>query len=197
MPTKRCGSENWYNVMEYTVEQIRAEISICDYVRDYVDFGETQERCSHCSDYGKTWSCPPFDFDPVDFWNAFDVLQVYGYRLTYSGERTLKEMEDALWKEKERLDAELRAMEPLYPGSTSLSLGSCRLCESCTRAEGETCRHPDMVRHSIESVGGNVGKTLKDLCGIEIEWAKDGKLPEHFVLVGGLLRKENGNETSY
>ena len=177
--------------MEYTVEQIRAEISVCDYVKGYVDFEATQERCCHCSDYGKTWSCPPFDFDPVAFWKSFDVLQVYGYRLTYSGERTLKEMEAALWKEKERLDAELRALESRYPGSEALSLGSCRLCKVCTRAEGGACRHPDLVRHSIESVGGNVGKTLKDLCGIEIEWAKDGDLPEHFVLVGGLLKKDS------
>lgn len=176
--------------MDYTIEQIKAEISVRDYVSGYVDFDATQDCCSRCPDYGKTWSCPPFGFDPVAFWNSFDVLQVYGYRLTYRGERTLKQMTDALWKEKERLDAELREQEKQYPGSEALSLGSCRLCKTCTRAEGGECRHPELVRHSIESVGGNVGKTLKDLCGIEIEWAKDGKLPEHFVLVGGLLKKD-------
>ena len=180
--------------MEYTVEQIRAEIRVCDYVKDYVDFEATRQRCSECSDYGTTWSCPPFGFDPVDFWNSFDVLQVYGYRLTYRGERTVEQMTEALWKEKDRLDEELRALEPLYPGSEALSLGSCRLCKVCTRTEGGACRHPDLVRHSIESVGGNVGKTLKDLCGIEIEWAKDGNLPEHFVLVGGLLKKDTLTE---
>jgi predicted metal-binding protein len=177
--------------MEYSVEPIRTEVRISEYVDGYVDFDATLARCSECSDYGTTWSCPPFDFDPVALWKSFDVLQLYGYRLAYRGERTLKEMEAALWKEKKRLDAELREMEMQYPGSMALSLGSCRLCKSCTRAEGGQCRHPKLVRHSIESIGGNVGKTLKDLCGIEIEWAAEGSLPEHFVLVGGLLRKED------
>ena len=183
--------------MEYSIEPIKREVRIRDYVEKYVDFGVTQACCSACSDYGKTWSCPPFDFDPVEFWKRFDVLQIYGYRLSYRGERTLRQMEDALWKEKERLDAELREMEREHPGSMALSLGSCRLCETCTRQEGGQCRHPELVRHSIESVGGNVEKTLKDLCGIEIEWAADGDLPEHFVLVGGLLRQENEDETSH
>lgn len=40
-----------------------------------------------------------------------------------------------------------------------------------------------------EAIGGNVGKTISKLCGIEIEWIEDGRLPEHFVLVGGLLKK--------
>ena len=180
--------------MEYTVEKLSAEIRTGDYLQDYVDFSATEARCRECSDYGTTWSCPPFDFDPEDLWRSFDVLQVYGYRLAYSGDRTLKEMEDALWKEKQRLDAELREMEALHPGSLALSLGSCRLCKTCTRSGGGSCRHPEMVRHSIESVGGNVGKTLEDLCGVAIEWAVDGSLPEHFVLVGGLLRKDNASE---
>ena len=41
--------------------------------------------------------------------------------------------------------------------------------------------------YSIESIGGNVAKTIEDLCGIEIEWVEGDSLPEHFVLVGGLL----------
>ena len=80
-------------------------------------------------------------------------------------------------------------LEQSLPGSFSLSAGECEECEHCTRPEGKPCRKPDKLRYSIESLGGNVGKTISRLCGIEIEWIEEGKIPEHFVLVGGLLEK--------
>ena len=45
------------------------------------------------------------------------------------------------------------------------------------------------MRYSIEALGGNVGKTVHDLLGIELEWIEEGKVPSYFVLVGGLLEK--------
>ena len=46
-----------------------------------------------------------------------------------------------------------------------------------------------MFRCSIEAIGGDVGKTISRLMGIELEWMKEGILPEKFVLVCRLLRK--------
>lgn len=45
------------------------------------------------------------------------------------------------------------------------------------------------MRYSIESIGGNVGLTVSKLLGIQLEWLKEGQVPEYFVLVGGLLIK--------
>lgn len=44
------------------------------------------------------------------------------------------------------------------------------------------------MRHSIESLGGNVGLTCSRLMKIELMWMEEGKLPPYFVLVCGLLR---------
>ena len=86
-------------------------------------------------------------------------------------------------------------LQPVYaeeeenPGSESLSAGTCQICSGCTRPAGEPCRFPEKRRYSIESIGGNVGKTISKLCGVDLEWIEEGKLPDHFVLVGGLLIK--------
>ena len=61
---------------------------------------------------------------------------------------------------------------------------------NCTKKEGHSCRHPEKLRYSIEALGGNVGKTADKLLGLSLEWVEDGKLPAHFVLVGGLLKNK-------
>lgn len=176
--------------MEYSLEYFESEIDVETYIQEYVDVETFLQLCQECPNYESVWSCPPYDFDPYDVWRDFDTLTVCGYRITYSDDRTEPEMNKALFEVKCKLTEELYELEKKYPGSMSLSAGSCHLCEGCTRPTGQPCRHPDKMRYSIESIGGNVGKTISELCGIEIEWIEEGKLPEHFVLVGGLLKKK-------
>lgn len=175
--------------MNYTLERFETETDIESYINDYVDIDGFLECCKSCPNYGKIWSCPPYDFDPMDIWRAYDRILIVGYRLTFGEDRTEDGMTKVLWEIKQKLAEELYAEEEKFPGSQSLSAGNCQICEGCAKPEGKPCRFPDKMRYSIESIGGNVGKTISRLCGIEIEWIEDGKLPEHFVLVGGLLKK--------
>ena len=87
------------------------------------------------------------------------------------------------------LTAELFGREEEVPGSQSLSAGSCRICgfDNCARKNGEPCRFPDQLRYSIESLGGNVGLTCTKLLGVPLQWMEESKVPDYFVLVGGLL----------
>ena len=174
--------------MKYTLERFETETDTDSYIRDYVDINHFLECCRECPNYDNRWACPPYDFDPMEIWTAFDRLLIAGYRLTFSEDRTEDEMTSALREVKQKLSEELYAEEERLPGSKSLSAGTCQLCEECTRPQGQPCRYPDKMRYSIESLGGNVGKTISRLCGIEIEWIEEGRLPEHFVLVGGLLK---------
>ena len=89
------------------------------------------------------------------------------------------------------MSRELFELEKEFPGSVSLSAGSCGMCRGggCTRPEGKPCRFPEKMRFSIESLGGNVGLTVSRLMGIELEWMEEGKMPSYFVLVGGLMKK--------
>ena len=66
---------------------------------------------------------------------------------------------------------------------------SCPYCnnEPCARIEGKSCRHPDKVRPSLEAFGFDVGKTAKDLLGVELKWSQDGLIPEYLTLVYGIF----------
>ena len=68
-----------------------------------------------------------------------------------------------------------------------LFLGKCNLCMKCTREFGMPCKMPPRMRYSLESLGAYVDKTVEDYFGYEIKYAKDGKLPEYLIFVGGLL----------
>ena len=37
-------------------------------------------------------------------------------------------------------------------------------------------------------IGGNVGKTVHDFLGCDLEWVEEGKVPSYYILVGGLLK---------
>ena len=173
--------------MEYQKERFEAEIDVESYIEGFVDVETFLECCHACPGFGKSWMCPPFDFDPLDYWRAHEKLRVVGYRLSFGEDRTQEEMNAALWEVKRIVADELYELEEQYPGSVSLSAGDCQVCKECTRPEGLPCRFPERARHSIESIGGNVGKTTSKLCGIEIKCIEDGRLPDHYVLVGGLL----------
>ena len=176
--------------MEYRTERFEASIGMPAYIEQYVDVEAFLACCRECPNYGQLWSCPPYDFDPLDVWRAFDTLTVVGYRITWGQTYTEGEMVQVHDRIKQKIADELYIMESRSPGSLSLSAGSCQLCEGCTRPYGKPCRHRDQLRYSIESLGGNVGKTITDLCGIELEWIEEGKLPKHMVLVGGLLERK-------
>lgn len=182
----------------YTTERYEAAVPVAEYVKHYVDVDTFLECCKACPNYEHVWSCPPYDFDVLDYWNNYTTLELTAVKIVFDGEyagkafpeKELREIMDASLKTvKQELSEELYDREQKTPGSVSLSAGSCLLCRgNCGRRENEPCRFPDRMRYSIESLGGNVGLTLSKLMGIELEWMEEGKLPHYFVLVCGLLR---------
>lgn len=189
--------------MNYTTEQLSNRITVQEYLRDYVDIEKFLECCKACPDYGKKWSCPPYDFDVKDYWNKFNYLYVIGTRIIIPEEETkcshIQEtlkgfLKNELSSEKKKLSIMMHSLEDKYPGSKSLSAGNCDYCKECLRLKGEPCCKPGQMRYSIESLGGDVGKTTKDLLGLELKWMTEGRMPEHFILVNGLLTTEDLGE---
>lgn len=182
----------------YTIKEYYAEIAVDEYLEKYVDIPVFLECCKRCSNYNMTWSCPSFDFDVESYWKKYSKLALYGHQIlftdhvinrNYTQEELNKLIESVVKKEKQVLTDKLFALEKKHPESISLSAGSCQTCGpfNCSRKENRPCRYPDQLRYSIESLGGNVGKTISDCFHIELEWIEDGKLPNYFVLVCGLL----------
>ena len=206
------------NGLIYTTERFEAVVSVDHYLDKYVDVETFLEACKACPNYCKIWSCPTYDFDVIDYWKKYKTLELVAIKINFdesiAGKEIPEEMQEeinrnSIWEVKEQLAKELFQREEAVPGSISLSAGSCTLCKSaggqheiggtsennselsvgwCTRLEGKPCRHPEKMRYSIESLGGNVGTTLSELMEIELEWIQEGRMPSYFVLVSGLLR---------
>ena len=198
--------------MKYEIRQYEAEAAVSEYVDRCVDIPYFLGLCRQCENYGKVWSCPPYDFDPLEYWGRYETLRVIGRKIIIPDElreRVLTPAEQEaipasiLWDEKARLNDVLWELEKEIPGSVLLSAGNCRECAPrwfadttreerwgyCARAERKACRHPERVRYSIESIGGDVTKTVEYYLKQKIQWIRDGRLPEYFFLVAGLLQK--------
>ena len=175
----------------YNIEHFEKEIPTCEYVDNYVEISEFLEYCKECRNYKKVWSCPEFDFDVMSYWNGYSTLRVVAKKINFEEGTTPEEGMEIMKEVKDNLSDELWELEEKYPGSISLSGGSCYLCGegNCSRPEGKPCRYPEKMRYSIEALGGNVGLTVRKLMGIQLEWIEEGKLPSYFVLIGGLLMK--------
>ena len=175
----------------YTLEKFEKSILVAEYLRDYINVQEFLDYCRRCPNFDKVWSCPSYDFDPEEYWKAYSSLNLLAYKIIFDGTETEERSLEIMAEVKEKITAELFEMENTHPGSVSLSAGSCSICGkgNCTRPSGKPCRYPDKMRYSIESIGGNVGKTVHDLLGIQLEWIEEGKVPSYFVLVCGLLEK--------
>ena len=144
------------------ITKLTADVSVEEFVENYVDVEKFQDLCKDCEDYGKNWNCPPFDFDVMDVWNSYDKLKIIAFKLEFDDEELStvysdKEL-DFVLKRLERMKVKL--MNEIYAledeNSLGLFLGRCNLCMKCTREFGMPCKMPFKMRYSIESLGGNV-----------------------------------------
>ena len=163
----------------FTLTHVTATIPLEDYVRDYRDKERFMGYCKQCGQYGKRWSCPPYDFDVDTYIAGYQQVMILGTK-------TIKLMDECH-----------RQLEKEYPGSLSFTGAKCFLCtpEPCARLKNEPCRHPEQMRHSLESVGFDISKTASQLLGMELKWATGIELPEYLVLVTALFVKGEIAET--
>lgn len=166
---------------------------------DYVNAPKFLAACEQCPNYGRIGSCPPYAFSVTDYWrdyDSFEVLCVQAFvpdelRARVFSEAELKPaIESVIAEARTALDSRLAEEEAAQPGSRMLSAGKCVRCADCACAHGQPCRFPETIRYSIESLGGDVVALVQDLFKLPLLWAENGQLPEYFVLVGGLLKKQ-------
>lgn len=176
------------------IKKLTVDVDVKDYYENYVNFDEISKLCIEEQEMlGYNWSYPPFDFDVDDVWKTFNKLKIIAFKIDFSDEElehTFKDFElEMVLKRFERIKA--RLMNDIYvlenEDSQGLYLGKCSLCMRCTREFEMPCKMPFKMRYSLEALGGDVDKTVQDLLGYEIKYAKDGKLPEYLIFVGGLL----------
>lgn len=172
-----------------------AEDTVEAYLRQCVDVERFLGYCRQCPNYTKRWSCPPFNFDVLVFWRRYTRIRLIFQKVEMpelAGKADAQSRDQAAAirrRVKEEMLETQYALERAYPGSCALSAGSCWLCPSCARAAGAPCVHPELMRHSIEALGGDVGKTAKRYFDLELLWSKNGEVPSYSVLAAALLMK--------
>ena len=182
----------------YNMTRLEAEIGAAEYYDRFVDPPRFLACCHQCSAYGKVWSCPPYDFSVEELWQTYDRILLLGRKLIfapelrrrrYDSEQMRQLLEDTLLRERADMEIELFAFEAEHPGSLALLPGSCHRCGdgNCSRTEGLPCRDPQHLRHSLESLGGDVGRTAEELMATPLLWGTEGRLPEYLMLVAALL----------
>ena len=173
---------------QYTVRELTSDVPLAEYLQDCVDVPRFLAYCEVCPNFGNVWACPPYDFDPIDIWNRYTDLRLYARMLVpdFAGQKS-KGALSALREEKDKFLEVLFKWETENPGSFALAAGSCSLCTSCGRPEGQPCKKPKELRYSIESLGGDVALTASRYFGYSLQWIQDGVLPDYLMLVGGLL----------
>lgn len=179
------------------MEILQREIAVSDFFQACVDIPRFAECCRLCPNYGKLWSCAPYDFSPADIWHKHSTLLLQCrvipvpealQRQTLCQQDINEQSRALLQPHKRAMLQEMLALERQFPGSLALDAGSCDRCASCTRLEGHPCRHPEALRYSVEALGGDVCKALKLYFDKEILWGMDGHMPAYYLLLGGLLK---------
>lgn len=200
IPFAKTG-ESWYSNMgggNMRLKMMNQVIPVEKVLAEYVDAPKFLKACSECPNYGKIASCPPYDFDVIDYWRqfkSFHIAAVQGFvpdelrERAFSADELNAKTREIFKSMRDSLDGKLEQAERETPDSRMLSAGKCVRCADCACARGLPCRFPELIRYSVESLGGDVVKLLRDVFRVDILWAQNGRLPEYFMLVGGLLTK--------
>lgn len=176
--------------LQYTIEEFSHDISVAEYIAHFHKPNEVWGYCRACSNYGKQWGCPPFDFDVVERLSKYRSLQLIVTKIILH-DRSLPsfEIDNILLHERLELEKRLLELERTHCGLACTFIGKCLHCGEayCARLEGKPCRHPELIRPSLEAYGFDITKTLSELFDIELKWGINGSTPEYIILVCGLF----------
>lgn len=140
-----------------------------------------------CGQYGVNYSCPP---------NCGSVSSmqriVTGYRkaLVVQSQQALHSWNDfdtINRAQQAHTTAMLRimdCMQRIQSHGRMCGIGSCSLCEVCTRTTGEPCRHPDRMFSCLSAYCINVQK-LAETAGMCYAWGGTQLFLYGMILIGG------------
>lgn len=174
----------------YTVEDTTTTLPAGEYVARFRDAERIGGYCRTCPEYGRSWGCPPLGFDVEACLEGYASALLVATRITPSESGIpLSEAQRLILPERRRLEGRLLEMERLYGGRSFAYVGTCLHCPegTCTRPDGKPCRHPELVRPSLEACGFDLARTTSELFGIELKWGRNGLLPDYLTLVCGFF----------
>ena len=181
------------NNIAYHAEDFVASLPAEEYIARFRDAERFAGCCRQCSGYNRSWGCPPFGFDVEERLRSYARIMIVAARITPAESGLpVSAAQQLIRPERIRLEGRLLELEGRFGGLACAYVGSCLHCGelSCTRPVGKPCRHPELVRPSLEAYGFDIGKTLSELFGIELKWGTEGRMPEYLTLVCGFFHGE-------
>ncbi len=177
-------------MIEYSAEEFSVSISVDEYIRRFRDEATIEGYCCACENYGRSWGCPPFDFDVEEQLRQYKNLLLIAIKITPKEQGLpIGVAQELILPERRRLDKRLLELEKEYGGLACSYVGKCYFCNEdiCSRLCGEPCRHPQLIRPSLEAYGFDIARTTEELFDLELRWGNNGLLPEYLVIVCGVF----------
>lgn len=172
------------------------KLPVSKLVSEFRDVDRFMGLCRACPNFGKMWSCPPFESLPpiLDSKTAQCRLLLYEIDIPQSKSSTAapsqQEIKRIYDSARAEIDPKLLALGKNLPsGSLVLLGGSCANCPlpKCARLENKPCPRPESMRPSLESLGFDVVAIAKKIFGADLEWATASKTPQTLRIVCAIL----------
>ena len=74
----------------FELAHVTTMIPVSDYATGYRNVEKFLRLCQQCSKFGKSWTCPPCEFDVKAFVDRFKYAHILGSKMTFD-EATLAE----------------------------------------------------------------------------------------------------------
>ena len=171
------------------ISNFQSTLPLEQYVSGHHAPRQCAEACRQCRNFNRIWACPPFDYDPLDRLRPYSYVTVFARKVELPSRTPLSGLSGILRPVKKGIMDRMLDLEKENDGFACILAGECDLCapQSCTRAEGRVCRHPDITRPSLEAFGFNLRSTISDLFGLDFAWGTDGFAPPYLILVTALF----------
>lgn len=172
------------------------KLPVSKLVSEFRDVDRFMGLCRACPNFGKMWSCPPFESLPpiLDSKTAQCRLFLYEIDIPPSessiGRLSQQEIRRIYDSARAEIDPKLLDLGRKSPsGSLVLLGGSCANCPlpKCARLENKPCPRPESMRPSLESLGFDVVAIAKKIFGADLEWATVSKTPQTLRIVCAIL----------
>ena len=92
----------------YTVENFTSDITVEGYIAEFRDEPHFLELCKQCTNYGKSWGCPPFDFDTESFLRQYKYAHLMATKIIPEDKDTpIEYTQKLILPERIRIESEL------------------------------------------------------------------------------------------
>ena len=70
------------SALDYTARDYTASLPVADFIARFRDAERIAGYCRACPNYGRSWACPPFDFDLEEYLSGYATALIVATKIT-------------------------------------------------------------------------------------------------------------------